>query len=244
MVGYSKWVQIKCKKGVNDKKCSVMYFKYICVIQVVVCLGGSGDLVGNFSLKNVIVVVKIDMVFVDNIENVIKCVVGVGEGVVEYKEQIYEGYGFGGIVIFIEMLIDNVNCIVVDICVVFNKCGGSMGNFGLVVWQFEKKGIILFCDVFEVVQEVVIENGVEDIQEFDEGLEISIVLNDFYVVQDVLSVVGYVVESGQIIMLLINMVVVVGDDVCKLLMLVEYFEEFDDVQNVYINVDLFEDEED
>lgn len=244
MAGHSKWAQIKRKKGANDKKRSAMYSKHIRAIQAAVRSGGSGDPAGNLSLKNAIAAAKTDTVPADNIENAIKRAVGAGEGAAEYKEQTYEGYGPGGTAIFIETLTDNVNRTVADIRAVFNKRGGSMGNSGSVAWQFEKKGVILIRDTSEAAQEVAIENGAEDIQESEEGLEISTAPNDLYAVQDALSAAGYAVESGQITMLPTNTVAVAGDDARKLLTLVEYLEELDDVQNVYTNADLPEDEED
>lgn len=243
MAGHSKWAQIKRKKGANDKKRSAMYSKHIRAITAAVRSGGSGDPAGNLSLKNAIAAAKADTVPADNIDNAIKRAVGAAEGAAEYKEVTYEGYGPGGTAIFIETLTDNVNRTVADIRSVFNKRGGSMGNSGSVAWQFEKKGVILLRDTSEKVQEIAIENGAEDIQESEDGLEISTGPADLYAVQDALQAAGFTVESGQITMLPSNTVAVAGDDARKLMNLVEYLEELDDVQNVYTNADLPEEEE-
>lgn len=243
MAGHSKWAQIKRKKGANDKKRSAMYSKHIRAIQAAVRSGGSGDPAGNLSLKNAIAAAKADTVPADNIDNAIKRAVGAGEGAADFKEQTYEGYGPAGTAIFIEALTDNVNRTVADIRSVFNKRGGSMGNSGSVAWQFEKKGIILLTDTSEKAQEVAIENGAEDINESEDGLEISTAPNDLYAVQDALQAAGFSVESGQITMIPSSTVAVAGDDAKKLLTLVEYLEELDDVQNVYTNADLPDDVE-
>ncbi|MFC5846998.1 YebC/PmpR family DNA-binding transcriptional regulator [Deinococcus petrolearius] len=243
MAGHSKWSQIKRKKGANDKRRSAIYSKHIRAIQAAVRSGGSGDPSGNLSLKNAIAAAKADTVPVDNIDNAVKRAVGAGEGAAEYKEVTYEGYGPAGTAIFIETLTDNVNRTVADIRAVFNKRGGSLGTSGSVAWQFEKKGVILLTDTSEHAQEVAIEHGAEDINESEDGLEISTGPAELYAVQDALATAGYSVESGQITMLPSNTVAVSGDDVRRLLVLVEALEDLDDVQNVYTNADIPEDAE-
>ncbi len=243
MAGHSKWSQIKRKKGANDKKRSAMYSKHIRAIGAAVRSGGSGDPSGNLSLKNAIAAAKTDTVPVDNIENAIKRALGAEAGAAEFKEVTYEGYGPGGTAIFIEALTDNVNRTVADIRAVFNKRGGSLGTSGSVAWQFEKKGVLLLRDTAEQVQELAIENGAEDIQESEEGLEISTGPADMYAVQEALSSAGYEIESAALTMVPNVLVAVEGDDARKLLVVIDALEELDDVQNVYSNADLPEDEE-
>ncbi|GGK97692.1 YebC/PmpR family DNA-binding transcriptional regulator [Deinococcus radiotolerans] len=243
MAGHSKWSQIKRKKGANDSKRSAMYSKHIRAIQAAVRSGGTGDPAGNLSLKNAIAAAKAATVPVDNIDNAIKRAVGAGEGAADYKEQTYEGYGPGGTAIFIETLTDNVNRTVADIRAVFNKRGGSLGTSGSVAWQFEKKGVILLTDTSEQAQETAIEHGAEDIQESEEGLEISTGPADLYAVQDALAAAGFAIENAQITMLPSNTVAVGSDDAKKLMTLIEALEDLDDVQNVYSNADLPDDEE-
>ena len=243
MAGHSKWSQIKRKKGANDKKRSAMYSKHIRAIGAAVRSGGSGDPSGNLALKNAIAAAKTDTVPVDNIDNAIKRALGAEAGAAEFKEVTYEGYGPGGTAIFIEALTDNVNRTVADIRAVFNKRGGSLGTSGSVAWQFEKKGVLLLRDTAETVQEIAIENGAEDIQESEEGLEISTGPADLYAVQEALSGAGYEIESAALTMVPTNMVTVEGGDARKLLTVVEALEDLDDVQNVYSNADLPEDED-
>ncbi|MBB5234538.1 YebC/PmpR family DNA-binding transcriptional regulator [Deinococcus budaensis] len=243
MAGHSKWSQIKRKKGANDKKRSAMYSKHIRAIQAAVRSGGSGDPAGNLGLKNAIAAAKADTVPVDNIENAIKRAVGAAEGAAEFKEVTYEGYGPGGTALFIETLTDNVNRTVADIRAVFNKRGGALGTGGSVAWQFEKKGVILLPDASEAAQEAAIEHGAEDFQESEDGLEISTAPNDLYAVQDGLAAAGFKAESGQITMIPTNTVAVSGDDVRRLLTLIDALEDLDDVQNVYSNAELPEDVE-
>lgn len=241
MAGHSKWSQIKRKKGANDKKRSAMYSKHIRAIQAAVRAGGSGDPAANLSLKNAIAAAKSDTVPNDNIDNAIKRAVGDGDSAADYKEQTYEGYGPAGTAIYIEALTDNINRTVADIRSVFNKRGGSMGNSGSVAWQFERKGIILLADNSEAVQELAIESGAEDLQESEEGLEISSAPADLYVVQEALQEAGHIVDSAQISMVPSNTVAVSAADASKLMTLIDALEELDDVQNVYTNAELPED---
>lgn len=238
MAGHSKWAQIKRKKGANDKKRSAIYSKHIRAIQAAVRSGGSGDPAGNLSLKNAIAAAKADTVPADNIENAIKRAVGAAEGAAEYKEVTYEGYGPGGTAIFIETLTDNVNRTVADIRSVFNKRGGSLGTSGSVAWQFEKKGVILLPDASEAAQEAAIEHGAEDLQESEDGLEISTAPNDLYAVQDALAAAGFRAESGVVTMIPTNTVAVGEGDVRRLMTLIDSLEDLDDVQNVYSNAEL------
>ncbi|MFB9995037.1 YebC/PmpR family DNA-binding transcriptional regulator [Deinococcus oregonensis] len=243
MAGHSKWSQIKRKKGANDKRRSAMISKHLRAITAAVRSGGSGDPAGNLSLKNCIAAAKADTVPVDNIDSAIKRALGAGEGAAEYKEVSYEGYGPGGTAIFIEALTDNVNRTVAEVRSVFSKKGGSMGNSGSVAWQFEKKGVLLVPDASEAAQEAAIEHGAEDFQESEDGLEITAAPADLYAVQDGLTAAGFPVESAQMTMIPSNTVAVAGDDARKLMVLMEALEDLDDVQNVYSNADLPEDEE-
>ena len=238
MAGHSKWAQIKRKKGANDKKRSAVISKHLRAIGAAVRSGGSGDPAGNLSLKNAIAAAKTDTVPADNIENAIKRAVGGAEGGADYKEQSYEGYGPGGTAIFIETLTDNVNRTVSDIRTVFNKRGGSLGTSGSVAWQFEKKGLLLVRESSEAAQEAAIELGAEDLQETEDGLEVTTDPGDLYAVSEGLSEKGLTVESAQLSMLPSNTVEVSGADADKLMVLLEALEDLDDVQNVYSNADL------
>jgi len=238
MAGHSKWSQIKRKKGANDKKRSAIISKHIRAITAAVRSGGGGDPAANLSLKNAIAAAKTDTVPADNIENAIKRALGEGEGGTQYKEATYEGYGPGGTAILIETLTDNVNRTVGEIRAVFNKRGGSLGNSGSVAWQFDKKGVIVVQETNESAQEAAIELGAEDLNETDEGLEISTDPTELYAVSEGLTQRGFAVASAQISMLPNNTVEVSGQDADKLMTLLEALEDLDDVQNVYSNADL------
>lgn len=104
----------------------------------------------------------------DNVECVIKNVMGKDQK--DYKEMNYEGYGFFGIVVFVEMVIDNIICIVVNVCSVFNKFGGILGILGSFDFMFSWKLMFIIIkkegvDMDDLILEL-IDYGVEE--EYDE----------------------------------------------------------------------------
>lgn len=226
-------------KNVEDVKCVKVFIKFICEIIVVICVGVV-DLVGNLCLCVVVDKVLLVNMFKDIIECVIKCGLGV-DGGVNMEDLCYEGYGLVGIVLIIECFIDNLICIVVDVCYVLICYGGNLGISGLVVFQFICCGEIVFVIggnevVEEKVLEVVLEVGVDDVvNEYGESIVLC-VLENFEVVQQVLIVVGLEFLYVGVVMCLNNCVVVL-DEVQEMLQdLFECFDVFDDVSEVYYNV--------
>lgn len=238
MAGHSKWAQIKRKKGANDKRRSGVISKHIRALTAAVRSGGGGDPAGNLALKNAIAAAKSDTVGAENIENAIKRAVSNADGGADYKTVVYEGYGPGGTAILVESLTDNPTRTVAEVRSVFSKRGGSMGNSGSVAWQFESKGVILLTETGEDAQEAAIELGAEDLQETGDGLEISTVPTDLYAVSDGLTQRGFAVVNASLTMLPSSTVAVSGPDADKLMTLIEYLEDLDDVQNVYSNAEL------
>lgn len=226
-------------KNVFDVKCGKIFIKIICEIGVVVC-GGGGDFNNNLWLCVVMDKGLVLNMFKDVIECVIKKVIGELEGV-EYEEICYEGYVFGGVVVIVDCLIDNCVCIVVDVCYVFSKCGGNMGIEGLVFFMFKCVGVFYFVVGVneEVVIEVVIEVGVDDIVVyFEDGvIDVFIVVDSYYVVKDVMMVVGYILDYVEFIFCVDNDIKVEGDIVLQVKKLLDMFEDLDDVQDVFFNVD-------
>ncbi len=238
MAGHSKWSQIKRKKGANDVRRSGIISKHIRAITNAVRSGGSGDPAGNLSLKNAIAAAKTDTVPADNIENAIKRAVGEGSSATVFDEVVYEGYGPGGTALLIETLTDNRNRTVGEIRNVMNKRGGNMGNSGSVAWQFDQKGIITVSSSDDSVQDAAIELGAEDIQETEDGLEIYTAPHELFLVSEGLSSQKFPVASASLTMIASNTVDLSDDDARKLLALLEYLEDLDDVQRVTSNANL------
>jgi len=238
VAGHSKWSQIKRKKGANDVRRSGIISKHIRAITNAVRSGGSGDPAGNLSLKNAIAAAKTDTVPADNIENAIKRAVGEGVNATVFDEVVYEGYGPGGTAILVETLTDNRNRTVGEIRNVMNKRGGNLGNGGSVAWQFDQKGVIVVSSTDESVQDAAIELGAEDIQETEDGLEIYTAPHELFLVSEGLSSQKFVVASASLTMIASSTVDLNEDDTRKLLALLEYLEDLDDVQRVTSNANL------
>ena len=141
MAGHSKWAQIKRKKAVNDNKRGQHFTKLIREITVAARSGG-GDPAMNPRLRLAVDTAKAGNMPAENIDRAIRKGTGDLEGV-DYQEVSYEGYGPGGVAIYIETLTDNANRTVSDIRYVLSRNDGSMGTSGSVAWQFERKGVII-----------------------------------------------------------------------------------------------------
>lgn len=188
MSGYFKWVIIKYKKVVVDVCCGKMFVWLIKNIEVVVCVGG-GDLVGNFMFYDVIQKVKKSLVFNENIEWVCKCGVGEEVGGVDWQIIMYEGYVFNGVVVLIECLIDNCNCVVSEVWVVMMCNGGIMVDLGLVFYLFFCKGVVILEKnglIEDDVLVVVLEVGVEDVNDLGDSFEVIFEFVELVVVCSVL----------------------------------------------------------
>ena len=154
MSGHSKWSTIKRKKGAADEKRGKIFTTIIKEITVAIRMGG-GDETSNSRLRQASVKAKDNNMPQDNIKRAIMKGTGELPGV-NYEEGTYEGYGPGGVAIFLEVLTDNKKRTVADIRHLMSKHGGNLGENGSVAWMFDKRGQIIIHesagkedDVFE-----------------------------------------------------------------------------------------------
>ena len=152
--GHSKWSTIKRKKAVTDAKRGKMFTKLIREITVAARDGG-GDPNFNPRLRLAVDNAKAGNMPADNVTRAIKKGTGEIEGVV-YEEVSYEGYGPGGVALYIECLTDNQNRTVADVRHILTKLGGSLGTMGSVAWQFDRKGMI-YVDASTTTEDAVFE---------------------------------------------------------------------------------------
>jgi YebC/PmpR family DNA-binding regulatory protein len=241
VAGHSKWAQIKRKKAVTDAKRGQMFTKLIREITVAARVGG-GEPNFNPRLRLAIDTAKAANMPADNIDRAIKKGTGELEGV-SYEEVTYEGYGPGGIALFIETLTDNQKRTVADIRHLLDKSGGNLGTTGSVAWQFDRKGQIYVSATRyheEAVFEAAIEAGAEDVaQEGDE----FIVTTDPTALQEVeeaMQTAGVETSQAELTFIAKNEVAIGGKDAEKLLRLLDGLEENDDVQKVHSNADIDE----
>ena len=241
MAGHNKWAKIKRKKGVADAKRGALFTKLIREITVAAREGG-GSPEFNARLRLAVDTAKSASMPADNIDRAIKKGTGELEGA-SYEEVTYEGYGPGGVALFIECLTDNTNRTVADVRHVLTKLDGSLGTDGSVAWQFDRKGQLIINALRyteDAVFEAAIEAGAEDVIGDDDELVVTSEVSDFSAVQDSLRAAGIEPISAELTRIAKNEVAVGGRDAEKLLKLLDTLEELDDVQKVHSNADIDE----
>jgi len=239
MSGHSKWSTIKRKKGAADAKRGKIFTKIIKEITLAARLGG-GDPDGNARLRTAILAAKTENMPKDNIERAIKKGTG-GGGAFVYEEVTYEGYGPGGVAVFVEVMTDNKNRTVAGIRHIFSKHGGNLAENGAVSWIFSKKGSILIDKKTvdeDKLMEVALDAGAEDIQEEENEFEVITSPGAFETVRKALENAGIKYLEAKLGMIPQNTVKLDGDKAVSMLKLVEKMEDNDDVQNVYANFDI------
>lgn len=246
MSGHSKWANIKNKKEKTDSQRGKIFTKIGREIAIAVKEGGS-DPANNSKLRDVIAKAKANNMPNDNITRSIKKAAG-ELGSVNYEEITYEGYGPGGTAIIVEVVTDNRNRTAAEIRHIFDKSGGSMGASGCVSWMFDKKGLMVVersasIDEDELMMEA-LDAGAEDFNALDDVYEIYTSPADFSAVREALEG-KYSFISAEIGMFPQNTVDATNDAelVEKIEKMLERFDDDDDVQEVYHNVTL-PDEED
>jgi YebC/PmpR family DNA-binding regulatory protein len=241
VAGHSKWAQIKRKKAITDNRRGQHFTRLIREITVAARAGG-GDPGMNPRLRLAIDTAKAANMPAENIERGIKKGTGELEGV-DYQEVSYEGYGPGGVAIFIETLTDNANRTVSDIRYVLSRNEGSMGTSGSVAWQFERKGQI-YVDATRYDEDATLmaalESGADDMRREGDVYVITTELTSFNAVQEGLRAAGIAFDEAELSMIAKNTVEVAGADAQKLLKLLDALDELDDVQKVHSNADIDE----
>ncbi|MBQ3038658.1 MAG: YebC/PmpR family DNA-binding transcriptional regulator [Clostridia bacterium] len=243
MSGHSKWSTIKRKKGANDAQRAKIFTKIAREIIVAVKAGGP-DPNNNSSLKDVISKARAANMPNDNIQRTIKKAAGDTE-TDNYENITYEGYGPNGVAVIVETLTDNRNRTAADVRHAFDKFGGNMGQTGCVSFMFDKKGVILIekdgIDEDTITMDA-LEAGAEDFSAEDECYEITTAPEDFHAVRDALEG-KYEFVSAEVTMVPQTMTELTDDDqILKMQKMIDTLEDSDDVQNIYHNWDMPEQE--
>jgi YebC/PmpR family DNA-binding regulatory protein len=242
MAGHSKWANIKHRKGAQDAKRGKAFTKIIKEITVATRIGG-GDPDGNPRLRAALDKARQANMPRDNIDRAIKKGLGDLDGV-NYEEGIFEGYGPGGVAVIVEFMTDNRTRTVADVRHTFTKYGGNLGVSGSVAFLFERKGLISFPTSvdFEKLFEAALEAGAEDVKDEGDAFEVIMDPADFMEVRDNLVAAGLRFETAEITMLPQTQVQLDGKQAETMLKLMDKLEDNDDVQNVYANFDIADDE--
>ena len=244
MSGHSKWNNIKRKKEKTDAAKAKIFTKIGREIAVIVKTGGPNPN-ENSKLKDVIAKAKAANVPNENIERIIKKAAGEGD-TNNYEELIYEGYGPCGIAVVVETLTDNRNRTAGDVRHYFDKFGGNLGQSGSVMFMFDRKGIIIVeaegLDE-DVVMEAALEAGAEDFNSDGDVFEITTDPSELGAVRDALEAGGYSFISAEVQYVPQTMSAIDNpDDVIKMEKLIDALEENDDVQAIWHNWDMPDDE--
>jgi YebC/PmpR family DNA-binding regulatory protein len=241
MSGHSKWSTIKRKKGAADAKRSNMFAKLLRAVEVAAREGG-GSVDGNMTLASAVEKAKDASVPNENIERAIKRGTGELEGGARYEEVAYEGYGPGGVAMFVECLTDNRNRTAQEVRHAFTRNGGNLGETGSTAWMFQRKGVVQIektsAPEEEQLLEVALEAGAEDLADAESTWEIRTDPTSMVQVRDAIDAAGIAMLSAELTMLPQNTVPVEGGQAKQVLALLEALEDLDDVQNVYANFDI------
>jgi YebC/PmpR family DNA-binding regulatory protein len=241
MSGHSKWSTIKRKKGAADAKRSNMFAKLLRAVEVAAREGG-GSVDGNMTLASAVEKAKDASVPNENIERAIKRGTGELEGGARYEEVAYEGYGPGGVAMFVECLTDNRNRTAQEVRHAFTRNGGNLGEGGSTAWMFQRRGVVQIeksaAPDEDKLLEIALEAGAEDLADAESTWEIRTDPTSLVQVRDAIDAAGIPMLSAELTMLPQNTVPVEGGQAKQVLALLEALEDLDDVQNVYANFDI------
>ena len=244
MSGHSKWANIKRKKGKNDAIRGKITTKIGREITIAVRMGGA-DPTGNMRLKLALQKAKENNIPKDNIKRAIQKGAGATEGQ-NYEEIVYEGYGPAGVAVTVNVLTDNRNRAAAAVRHEFSKCGGNLGATGCVSWMFHNTGIFVVnrdqADEDQIM-EVALDAGADDVKVSDEDYEIITTPEAFDAVEKALADNNIETEHASITMVPENTIKLTGEDAEKMERFVDALDELDDVQDVYHNAELPEEEE-
>lgn len=236
MAGHSKWANIKHRKGRQDAARGKLFAKLVKAIEAAAREGG-GDPAGNATLATAIDKAKSNSLPNDNIERAIKRGIGDTDGA-NYEEFYYEGYGPGGVAIYVHVLTDNRNRASSDVRSTFSRNNGSLGEPGSVGYLFEQKGHLLVQGDEDEVMLTALEAGAEDVTPSDDLWEVVSAPSDLVRVKEAMAKAGIKIENAEVTQLPTTSVPVDASTAPQVLRLIDLLDDLDDVQSVYANFDI------
>ena len=240
MAGHSKWKNIQRRKNAQDAKRGKIFMKLAKEIYVAAKMGG-GDPATNATLRLAIEKAKAANMPNENIERAIKKATGNQEHT-HYEEIRYEGYGPGGVAVMVICLTDNKNRTASNVRVAFSKNGGNLGETGCVSYLFDRKGFIviaregLHIDEDDMLLQA-LEAGADEMETTEDSFEIYTSPEQFEHVKHALAEQGFTFATAEITMVPQTYTTLTGDDLTKMLKLIDMLEDDDDVQEIYHNLD-------
>ena len=244
MSGHSKWHNIAAKKGKTDAARGAIFTKI--GRELAVAAKGNPNPDTNSKLADVTAKAKAANMPNENIKRSIAKAAG-ELGDKDYKELTYEGYGVAGSAVIIKTLTDNVNRTAGDIRSTMSKCGGQMGNNGCVSYMFDNKGIIVIERTValdeDTMMEYCLEAEAEDFTALDDVYEIYSTPENFSSVRRYFEEKGLSFLEAAIKMVPQNFITLDGDKLASFKKMLDKLDELDDVQDVYHNVELPDEDE-
>jgi len=243
MSGHSKWHSIKHKKAATDSKRGRIFTRLIKEMTAAARMGG-GDADANPRLRLAVATAKAANMPAENIKRAIMRGTGELPGV-SYEDVNYEGYGPGGVAIFMHVLTDNRNRTVAELRHILSKNGGNLGETGCVGWLFERKGYFVVekaASDEDKLMEIALGAGADDMREDGSNFEILAAPESFDAVRSALESAKIATAAAEISMMPQNYVKLEGKNAQTMLKLMEALEDHEDIQNVWANFDIDESE--
>jgi YebC/PmpR family DNA-binding regulatory protein len=239
MSGHSKWATIKRAKGKVDAARGKLFNRIIREVTIAARMGG-GDPDSNPRLRSAITNARAANMPGKNVESAVLKGTGQLEGVT-YEEILFEGYGPSGIAVMIETMTDNRNRTVSEVRHALSRHGGNLGTTNSVAWMFKSKGVFRVdknAMSEDSLMEVVLEAGADDMSLDGEEFEILTPMDKFEEVRVALEKVKITPTSAELTKIPENPVKVEGENVAKVIRLMEALDDLDDTQHVYANFDI------
>ena len=242
MAGHSKWANIKRRKGAQDAKRGKMFTKLIKELTVAAKNGGA-DPEANPRLRLAIQNAKGANMPKDNIERAINK--GAGTDSADFVDTTYEGYASHGVAVFVEATTDNLNRTVSSVRAAFSKYGGSLGTNGSLEFIFDRKGVFSFPMPGEDLDELMldlIDGGAEEVEHQDNYVHVTCSLEDFGNLQRKLDSMNIEPEISEAQRVPNTTVPLQDEELTKVYKLIDVLEDDDDVQKVYHNIEITEEQ--
>ena len=236
MAGHSKWANIKHRKARQDASRGKIWTKVI--REITVAAKGGPDPDDNPRLRLALDKANAANMPKDNIKRAIEKGSGTGEtGTLE--EIVLEGYGPGGVAILVEAMSDNRNRTVSDVRHAFSKFGGNLGTDGSVSYLFNKLGIIHISKDFseEDLLEVVLDAGAEDLVDEGDYFEVITSSTDLSNVLEALKINNIEHTNAELTLRAETSVSLDQEMSEKVLKIMDFMDELDDVQEVHTNAE-------
>ncbi len=243
MSGHSKWATIKHKKGALDAKRGKLFTKLIKELTVAARMGG-GDPSGNARLRKAISDAKAQSMPGDTIQRAVKRGTGEIEGAA-YEEVLYEGTGPGGTLFLVEGMTDNRNRTVAEIRKIFEKHSGVLGGAGTAGWAFDRKGQVQLAKASateDVLMDVAVGAGAEDYEDLGDEWQLTTPSDSLNAVLEALEKAKIGVKGSGLAFVPKNKKPLSGREAEVAVNLAEALDDHDDVQNVYADFDVSDEE--